>query len=147
MAGDEQARARAMQPRRVVELAEEECWALLGSVSVGRVVFTMKAMPAVRPVNHLLDGKTVIIRSHLGAAIAGHAAGGGAVVCYEADDIDLACHTGWSVVATGLACLVRPAEIARYERLLEPWAAGQMDHFIAITPQAITGIRLIAWCT
>jgi Pyridoxamine 5'-phosphate oxidase len=83
VAGEEQARARTgqiVQHRQAVELTEEECWALLGSVPLGRVVFTMKAMPAIRPVNHLVDGTTVIIRSHLGAAIVGRAAGDGAVV-------------------------------------------------------------------
>jgi Pyridoxamine 5'-phosphate oxidase len=76
-----------------------------------------------------------------------HAAGDGAVVCYEADDLDPVRHTGWSVIVTGMARLVRePGAVARYERLLEPWAAGQMDHVIAITPQIITGIRLVGWC-
>lgn len=93
---------------------------------LGRVVFTHKAMPAIRPVNHLLDGKTVVIRSHLGAAVTGHAAGDGAVACYEADDIDSARHTGWSVIVTGMARLVRePAVKARYERLLSPGRAAR----------------------
>jgi hypothetical protein len=30
--------------------------------------------------------------------------------------------------------------------VLEPWVAGQMDYVIAIRPQIITGIRLVAWC-
>jgi hypothetical protein len=136
-----------IQPRQALDLTEEESWQLLGGVSLGRVVFTMNAMPAIRPVNHLVDEKAIIIRSHLGAAIVSHAAGDGAVVCYEADDLDPVRHTGWSVIVTGMARLVRePGAVARYERLLEPWAAGQMDHVIAITPQIITGIRLVGWC-
>lgn len=135
------------QPRPAVELAEDECWALLGSVPVGRVVFTMRALPAVRLVNHLTDGKTVVIRSHLGAAIVGHATVEGAVVCYEADELNRDRRTGWSVVVTGFAQLVRePAAVAHYRRLLEPWAEGQMDHVIAIRPQVVTGIRLVGWC-
>jgi nitroimidazol reductase NimA-like FMN-containing flavoprotein (pyridoxamine 5'-phosphate oxidase superfamily) len=148
--GDEQVRARIRQisqPRQAVELTEEESWQLLGSLSLGRVVFTMNAMPAIRPVNHLVDNKTIIIRSHLGAAIVSHAASDGAVVCYEADQLDPVRHTGWSVIVTGMARLVgEPAAVARYQQLLEPWAAGQMDHVIAITPQIITGIRLVGWC-
>ena len=148
MAGDEQIRAQIMQSRQTVELTVAESWRLLGSVSLGRVVFTMKAMPAIRPVNHLIDDEAIIVRSHLGAAIVGHAAAGdGAVVCYEADDLDPVRHTGWSVIATGMARLVRePAAIARYEQLLEPWAAGRMDYVISIRPQIITGIRLAGWC-
>lgn len=150
MPGDEQVRAIIGQPvpaRQAIALTGEESWALLGSVSLGRVVFTMRAMPAIRPVNHLVDGETVVIRSHLGAAIVGHAADDGAVVCYEADQLDPVRHTGWSVIVTGFARLVRePGAIARYQRLLEPWALGEMDYTIAITPQTITGIRLVGWC-
>ena len=51
------------------------------------------------------------------------------------------------MIATGLARLVRePAAIERYEQVLEPWIAGQMDHVIAIAPQFISGIRLVGWC-
>jgi nitroimidazol reductase NimA-like FMN-containing flavoprotein (pyridoxamine 5'-phosphate oxidase superfamily) len=125
-----------------------ESWQLVGSVSLGRVVFTRHAMPAIRPVNHLIDDETIILRSHLGAAMVGRAAADdGAVVCYEADDLDPVRHTGWSVIATGMARLVRePAAITRYEQLLEPWAAGRMDYVISIKPQIITGIRLVGWC-
>jgi nitroimidazol reductase NimA-like FMN-containing flavoprotein (pyridoxamine 5'-phosphate oxidase superfamily) len=147
VAEDEQARPLIVQPRQTLELTEDECWQLLGGVGMGRVVFTMRAMPAIRPVNHLTDGKTIIIRSHLGSAITAHASGDGTVVCYEADDLDPVRHTGWSVIATGMARLVSdPAMVARYERLLEPWVDSQMDHVIAITPQTITGIRLPGWC-
>jgi nitroimidazol reductase NimA-like FMN-containing flavoprotein (pyridoxamine 5'-phosphate oxidase superfamily) len=148
VAGDQQIRAQIMQPRQALELTAAECWQLLGSVSLGRVVFSMNAMPAIRPVNHLIDNETIIIRSHLGAAIVARAvAEDGTVVCYEADELDQARHTGWSVTATGMARLVRePAAIARYEQLLEPWVDGQMDYMIAIQPQIITGIRLVGRC-
>jgi nitroimidazol reductase NimA-like FMN-containing flavoprotein (pyridoxamine 5'-phosphate oxidase superfamily) len=138
-----------MQPRQTLELTGDESWQLLASVSLGRIVFTQRAMPAIRPVNHLVDDETIIIRSHLGAAIVARAsAEEGTVVCYEADDLDPVRHTGWSVIATGVARLVRdPAAVARYEQLLEPWVAGQMDYVIAIKPQIITGIRLVGWCT
>ena len=140
-----------MRSRQTVNLTEAESWQLLGSVSLGRIVFSHHAMPAIRPVNHLVDDQTIIIRSHLGSSIVGRAAeesgNGGAVVSYEADDLDPDRHTGWSVIATGMARLVRdPAAIARYEELLEPWVAGQMDYVIAIKPQIITGLRLVGWC-
>ena len=47
----------------------------------------------------------------------------------------------------GRGRLVRdPAAITRYQQLLEPWAAGQMDYVIAIRPQITNGIRLVGWC-
>ena len=137
---------QALQAREAIELTEGECWQLLGSVSLGRVVFTHHAMPAIRPVNHVVDDQRIIVRSHLGAAITSRA-DAGSVVCYEADDLDPVRHIGWSVIATGLARLVQePDAIARYEQLLEPWVAGEMDHVISIEPRFITGVRLVGWC-
>ena len=60
---------QVLQTRQAIELTEGECWRLLGSVSLGRVVFTQHAMPAIRPVNHVIDNHKIIVRSHLGAAI------------------------------------------------------------------------------
>jgi nitroimidazol reductase NimA-like FMN-containing flavoprotein (pyridoxamine 5'-phosphate oxidase superfamily) len=129
----------------MLELTQAGSWQLLGSVSLGRIVFTRHAMPASRPVNHLVDDQTIIIRSHLGSAIVARAAAkDGTIVCYKADELDAVRYTGWSVIVTGMARLVRdPAAVTRYEQMLEPWAAGQMDHVIAIKPQIIAGIRLV----
>lgn len=148
MADDGQSTGRSMGPRQTVELTAAEAWQLLESASLGRIVFTHEAMPAVRPVNHVVDGQMIIIRSHLGAAIVGHAATeDGTVVCYEADDIDVERHTGWSVIATGTARLVRdPDVMARYEQRLVPWVERPMDYVIAITPRIVTGLRLVGWC-
>jgi nitroimidazol reductase NimA-like FMN-containing flavoprotein (pyridoxamine 5'-phosphate oxidase superfamily) len=148
VSGDEQIQTRIMQSRQPVELTEGESWELLGSVSLGRIVFTQHAMPAIRPVNHLVDDGMIIVRSHLGSAIVARAdADDGVVVCYEADELDTIRHTGWSVIATGMARLVRdPEAIDRYKQRLEPWIDGQMDYVISITPQIVTGIRLVGWC-
>jgi len=55
--------------RRLEELTVAESLLLLGSVPVGRVVFTHRALPAIRPVNHLLAADRIIFRASLGAAI------------------------------------------------------------------------------
>jgi nitroimidazol reductase NimA-like FMN-containing flavoprotein (pyridoxamine 5'-phosphate oxidase superfamily) len=143
------------RPRQAIELTEAECWHLLRSAPVGRVVFTHHAMPAIRPVNHLVEGRTIIIRTHLGAAIASRALErepdsqgrlGGSVVCYEADEFDPVRRTGWSVIATGLARLVTdPADLARYATAVEPWVAGEMNQVVAIEPRFMSGIRLVGW--
>jgi hypothetical protein len=76
---------------------------LLGSVPLGRVVFTARALPAVRPVSHLVDGDYIIIRTDRNAAITSELrAEAGTVVAYEADAIDMAGHLGWSVVVVGV---------------------------------------------
>lgn len=138
------------RPRRTIELTESECWALLSSASIGRVVFTQHAMPAIRPVNHLVHDRTIVIRTHLGAAIAARAVAdnrAGAVVCYEADDLDPVRHTGWSVIVTGLARLVTdPDVVEHYAELLEPWVADSMDFVVTIESRFVSGIRLVGWC-
>lgn len=92
--------------------------------SLGRIVFTEHALPTARPVNHVLDGGDVVIRTHEGAALtsqARHAAGTGVVVAYEADAIDPDTRLGWSVVVTGYARLVTDTdELNRIQELLEP---------------------------
>lgn len=148
MTGDEQARAGMMRSRQTVELTRSESWRLLAGVSLGRIVFSRHAMPAVRPVNHVVDGERIVIRSHLGAEIVARTgARDGVVVCYEADDLDPVRHTGWSVIVTGLARMVTdPAAISRYAELLEPWVDTPMDYVIAIEAGTITGLRLVGWC-
>jgi len=133
-------------PRRSIELDSGEALRLLGSVTVGRIVFTRHALPTIRPVNHVLDDGDIVIRTHEGAALTSRAresASSGVVVAYEADTIDPATHLGWSVVATGFAHLVTdPGELARYQRLLHPWVQQTMDYAVRIRPDLVTGIRL-----
>ncbi|MEV0494116.1 pyridoxamine 5'-phosphate oxidase family protein [Streptomyces atratus] len=135
-------------PRRSVELGSDEALRLLGSVSVGRIVFTRHALPTVRPVNHVLDDGDIVIRTHEGAALTSRtrqADGLGVVVAYEADTIDPDTHLGWSVVVTGYAHLVTdPHELARYQALLSPWVSRTMDYAVRIHPDLITGVRLTA---
>ena len=143
--------ARAALPvagRRTVPLEREEALRLLGSVSLGRVVFTVRALPAIRPVNHVLVGEDVVIRTHKGAAIASHAGQTGpqgVVVAYEADSIDPQRWLGWSVVVTGYATLVSdPVALARYRAMLQPWVEQTMDYAVRIRTDLVTGIRLVA---
>ncbi|WP_236244659.1 pyridoxamine 5'-phosphate oxidase family protein [Streptomyces sp. CC210A] len=142
-------RRDAVAPRRMRQLSRDEALRLLGSVSLGRIVFTQQALPAIRPVNHLVDGEDVVVRFHDGATLASIAAPAGSpgiVVAYEADVIDPDTHLGWSVVVTGYAGLVvDPAERSRYEALLRPWVApqGTMSHALRIRPDLVTGFQLM----
>ncbi|WP_039801396.1 pyridoxamine 5'-phosphate oxidase family protein [Nocardia araoensis] len=131
--------------RRMVEIDREEALRLLAGVPYGRVVFTRDALPAIRPVNHFVDRGVVIVRTRVTSRLTGTVrADPSVVVAYEADDIDAVTHAGWSVVVTGLARTVTdPERVARYERLLRPWADGVMDTVIAIEPTIVTGVRLL----
>ncbi|MFF4497201.1 pyridoxamine 5'-phosphate oxidase family protein [Streptomyces sp. NPDC001546] len=57
----------------------------------GRIVFTRNALPAVRPVNHVLDAGDIVVRVQDDSTLAAlHTAqaGAGVVVAYEADATD-----------------------------------------------------------
>lgn len=127
-------------PRRLIEMTREESLRRLAGVPFGRIVFTEHALPAIRPVNHIVDDGVVIVRTHLGAGVRN---GKSVVVAYEADDIDPGEHLGWSVIVTGHASLVRNrAETTRYEELLRPWVNGVESDFIRIEPELVTGYEL-----
>jgi pyridoxamine 5'-phosphate oxidase-like protein len=128
----------------LTDLSRGESLWLLGSVSAGRIVFTQHAMPAIRLVNHMLDGADIIIRTPPGAAVVSAADNAqGVVVAYEVDAVSPRGHLGWSVVVVGTAYLVRnPGEVARYQQALSLWVASEMDQVIRIRPGIVTGFRL-----
>ncbi|QGV77370.1 pyridoxamine 5'-phosphate oxidase family protein [Streptomyces ficellus] len=139
----------AVAPRHLAPLDRDEALRLLGTVSLGRIVFSQQALPAVRPVNHLMDGEDIVVRLHDGASLASIVAptdATGVVVAYEADVIDPVTHLGWSVVVTGYARLVTDErDLARYAAALRPWAQHDaMNAALRIRPDLVTGSRLIA---
>jgi Pyridoxamine 5'-phosphate oxidase len=107
--------------RQITELTRDEALQLVGSVPVGRIVFTSRALPAIRPVSHLLAGDQIIIRASLGAAIGSASRDGGTVVAYQAD----------------------MALAARYRKSLRPWMDEEMDEMIAIDADLVTGFRMV----
>lgn len=127
----------------MVGLSRNEALKLLGTVQLGRVAFTDQALPAIRPVNHLMDEGDIILRTHGGSALLGRALAS-EVVAYEADEIDPVARTGWSVVVTGTATRVADAgELARYQRLLMPWIDADMGQVVRIRPEIVSGYRLV----
>lgn len=137
----------ATTARNVVVLDRGEAMRLLASIDHGRVVFTRDALPAIRPVNHLVDAGRVIVRTRLASTVSATVRShnsSGMVVAYEADDLDPAQRTGWSVAITGRATtLTDPDQIAHYEQALQPWVNMAMDTVIAIDPEIVTGIRIV----
>ncbi|WP_431965823.1 pyridoxamine 5'-phosphate oxidase family protein [Nocardia sp. bgisy134] len=131
--------------RTVVELDREQALSLLAQAPFGRVVYTRDALPAIRPVNHLLEDGRVIVRTRIASqfstAVQKRA---GIVVAYEADDLDIDRRTGWSVVVTGIARPITDAtRIARYQQVLRPWIDAPMDGVIEIETTIVSGIELV----
>jgi hypothetical protein len=120
----------------------DECIRLLASVPVGRIVYTRQAMPAVELVNFALHDGDIVIKTDARGKLA--AATRGAVVAFEADSVDASGHAGWSVTLVGQARAVTDGEEIRDldQIALAPWAPGNRDHYIRITPAIVNGRRL-----
>jgi nitroimidazol reductase NimA-like FMN-containing flavoprotein (pyridoxamine 5'-phosphate oxidase superfamily) len=120
-----------------------ECLRLLRTVTVGRIGFTECALPAIQPVNFTVEGSDVIIWTSAGGKLA--AAVGGAVVAFEADEVDPATRRGWSVVVVGHASLVRDIDrlVAVAGPDSKPWVPGRTDHVICIKAERVTGRRIV----
>jgi hypothetical protein len=126
------------------QLSRGECLRLVGQVPVGRIVYTRQALPAVELVNFTLDDGDIVIRTDASGKLA--AATRGAVVAFEADSVDTVTHAGWSVTIVGLSRAVTDGEeIRRLEQAgPAPWAPGERDHFIRISPTIVNGRRIAA---
>ena len=125
----------------VQNLEHHECWALLRTVSVGRLAVLVDGRPDIFPVNYTVDGGTLVFRTGQGTKLS--AASGDAAVAVEADGVDPETSLAWSVVIKGTAALVKSTEdVLETSRLyLFPWQAGKKDAFVRITPDSVSGRR------
>ncbi|MEV4536651.1 pyridoxamine 5'-phosphate oxidase family protein [Asanoa sp. NPDC049518] len=126
--------------QELVEISRAECLRLITTTSVGRVVFTERALPAAHPVNYLLDRDEVVFRTGAGGKLA--AATLHNIVAFQVDEIDTLARTGWSVLGVGEAYEVTdPQRLASLAtRMPQPWAASAVDgHTIAIPLRRLTG--------
>ncbi len=124
-------------------LSLAQCLALLRSRPIGRLAYLEAGQPNVVPVNHLVDGSNVVVRSLSGGKL--DAAVVGEPVAFELDDYDPARGTGWSVIVRGRALLIDDTDdIARYEVELDSWAIDDPSEgtWIRIVADEISGRRL-----
>jgi nitroimidazol reductase NimA-like FMN-containing flavoprotein (pyridoxamine 5'-phosphate oxidase superfamily) len=130
-------------PGGLSRLSREECAARLRSRHVARLAYIARAgLPDVVPVNYVLNGDDILIRSGPGPKL--QAAERGEMVAVEIDDVDEDAHTGWSVVAVGRATRLSTAE--RYalpaQMLPETWARGPRSAVIRVRPSRVDGRQL-----
>jgi nitroimidazol reductase NimA-like FMN-containing flavoprotein (pyridoxamine 5'-phosphate oxidase superfamily) len=123
----------------------DECLRLLQSVPVGRLVHTNGGLPAVRLVNFLLDADTIVFSSGRGDKL--RAAERGDVVAFEADEVDLERHTGWTVTAIGHLSVVADNEATELRRTLpiRSWLPIQDARLIRLGVESVQGRRLVPW--
>lgn len=122
-------------------LSQSECWHLLSSVSLGRLITSVDGQPEIFPVNFVVQNHTLLFRTAEGTKLLTAALN--EYVLFEADDHNAV--EGWSVIVRGKALLLSTSnEIAEARRAgLYPWIATQKERFVRITPQSMTGRRFV----
>lgn len=119
-------------------LDRAECIRLLEQGGVGRLA-TPGEPPVVRPVNFVLDGEQIVVRT--GAGVLWRAACEQRMATFEIDGARNVDHRGWSVLASG-----RLAPMATDDRLqalpLRPWAPHGRDRFVVLDIAELSGRRL-----
>jgi nitroimidazol reductase NimA-like FMN-containing flavoprotein (pyridoxamine 5'-phosphate oxidase superfamily) len=127
-------------------LPEHECRRLLAEQEVGRLGFVDgDGFPVVLPVNFVIDGDLIAVRSDLGTKMAHvplHK------VAFEVDGIDVERRAGWSVLVQGFGQDVTDAVGRRYEdlrrRSLVTWPPGEKAHWLTVDITTIAGRRVTA---
>ena len=125
------------------QLTRDECLRLMASVSMGRIIYTRQALPAVELVNFALDNGDIVIKTDGDGKLA--TATRHAVVAFETDCLDDQ-QAGWSVAAIGRSREVTdPEDISRLQKIdLSSWTFGTREHFIRVSPELLNGRRLRA---
>lgn len=124
-------------------LTYEECRSLLAEQPVGRVGLLDAGAPVILPINLALDGPCIVFRSGGGSKL--ETAVMGRPVCVEVDSWNVVDHTGWSVLAKGVAEHVTDAaEIERLDRFhVRPWAHPELRHeWIRVHVDDLSGRRI-----
>lgn len=130
------------------ELGEAECMRLIAPGGIGRLVFAGRYDLTVLPVNYKVHNGTILFRTatqgttdedlRTGIDHAEYR------VAFEVDEFETEAREGWSVLVQGPAHHL-DSEAEQSEAMavgVVPWAGGDRDHFIRITPARITGRRI-----
>lgn len=134
---------------RIETLSEPECLELVAGGEIGRIAYTGRYGPAVLPVNYRLNDGHIWFRTALHGALDEDLRTGIAnadyVVAFEIDQLDARARAGWSVLIQGAAHPVSSdADRSAAERSgVVSWAGGDRELFVRITPQRVTGRRLV----
>jgi nitroimidazol reductase NimA-like FMN-containing flavoprotein (pyridoxamine 5'-phosphate oxidase superfamily) len=129
----------------LVVLPADECRRLLATRRLGRIGIATGAFPLILPVNYVLDGDAIVIRT---ASPKITAAAEHTRVAFEVDDVDERTRSGWSVLVQALAEEITGARrddlVARLHAAPgSPWAPGEHGHWVRLIPKVVTGRRIV----
>ncbi|MCA2229266.1 pyridoxamine 5'-phosphate oxidase family protein [Nonomuraea sp. NEAU-L178] len=140
-------RGRAKAAPTLESLDRDECLKLIEPGGIGRVAFNGSNGPTVLPVNYKVRHGSIVFRTATGGPMDQDLRTGQEGVeikiGFEVDRIDEAQREGWSVLIQGPAHHVSPDELSEVtDAGVTPWAGGERDLYVRITPHQITGRRI-----
>ncbi|EPQ73133.1 hypothetical protein MMMB2_3905 [Mycobacterium marinum MB2] len=135
---------RVMAQRELEELSDAECFELLATGRVGRLVYQDDLGPLAVPVNYAMAGHDIVVRVEGGAKQAAMAQ---PMLAFEVDHVDEGQQSAWSVLVRGPGAEVDMERIPALLREMDgnfpkPWALGIHNVWLRIVPTTITGRRL-----
>lgn len=122
----------------LIELTDDECEHLLRRGTFGRVVLTTPHGPDIVPVNYVVEGHSVVVRTAPDGMLARY--GDGATLLFEVDLVDEERWHGWSVVARGRGSVADAGPVAAAR--VRPWAAGHRAREVRIAWDELSGRRV-----
>ena len=128
----------------MIELSAGECRTLLRPGGVGRLAFLTPGGLRMVPLNFAANESVIVFRTLADSELGRY--GEGAEAVFEADEVDPATETGWSVLASGR--LSRPSDqdeswdISGW-RNPTPWSGGDRNFHLELRWQSLSGRRLV----
>ena len=128
----------------IENLPADECLLLLASQRIGRLAVAADDGVRIFPVNYVLDGDAIVIRSEVQSLIRFaplHR------VEFEVDHIDAEDGTGWAVVTDGTAQLLTGAldTVSEHTRdlTLPDWSHSRKPEWLRILLTRVVGVRVV----
>lgn len=125
---------------RIHELDAEECWRLLESAPIGRLVWRGGDGLSVATLNFTVDRHSILFRTVAYGSIAREC--DDSPVAFQADHADEATRTGWSVLVRGHAH-VEYGDTVPIDTV-DAWPEGSRLLAVRVVPGRVSGRRLTA---
>jgi nitroimidazol reductase NimA-like FMN-containing flavoprotein (pyridoxamine 5'-phosphate oxidase superfamily) len=131
-----------MEYPRLERLDAVECRRLLPTAPVARLAVATPTFPTIEPVSFALVEGEVIVVGRAGSAA--EAVPAGTRLTFEADVLDNARQSGWSVTVTGRVEDLDPDVAVIVTPLLRPWPLAPGDRLLLVRSDRVAGRRIVS---
>jgi len=126
------------RPSPLTDLTPDECWTLATAQPVGRLAWTGSGGTTVIPVNFVVTGRRVHVRTAAYSTMAREC--DDSLVAFEVDEFDADHRSGWSVLMRGRAHLSYGGADGSDEP--DVWPTGARGLQVTVDVDEITGRRV-----